>query len=265
MLQPPARKKTTFTQFFISLLMMAAIMVGFFRYPAQAQKIVMYMLYGGFGLGILIALIVFGSLAWRKYFPTSFAKSGITIQDQKPLGLVGSEGKGSSLRIKETAEGTLVAWAPMDYAFILVGTFIFGPFMAGSVATHYEKATAKMPAIFFIIMFLICGIACYSFFSTLWTLIRHRPSLLIKASGIEFWRGHQLVETFWSHQTEKVFIEDHTYVYSTNGGGIHDWPNYILTIGLEGGKLQRLCISDKRAQIENLKSLIEKKFQMSVV
>jgi hypothetical protein len=225
----------------------------------------MYVMYGGFGIGALIVLFVFGSLVWRKYFPASFAKSGITIQDQKPLGLVGREGKGSSLQIKETTEGTSVAWASMDYAFILGGTFLFGPLVIGYMATHYEKTIAQMPAIMFASMSFICGISFYVFFSTLWTLARHRPALLIKASGIEFWRGHQLVETFWSYQTEKVFIEDHTYVYHTDSGSIHDWPNYILTLGLEGGKLQRLCISDRREQIENLKSLIEKKFQMSMV
>jgi len=258
----PNQKKPGIVQIIISISLMIILFVGFSKHPALIQKAFMYIPYVIFGFGAVIFFSVFSSLAWQRFFPKSFEKSGIHIEDRPSLGLVGSEGKGSRLRFRETGEGTVIAWSPWDYALMLVATFFFGPFMIGCMVPDYKKIAAQTPFVFLFILVAICGVATYSFFSTLWTLLFNRPTLLIKASGIEFRRGNRLIETFRSHQTERVFIENHTYVYQSQHGGSFNTPNYILSVNLEGGKTIRLCISDKKEQIENLKSIIESKFQI---
>ncbi len=262
MLQPNKNKPGTL-QIATGIAFMALMFAGFFHYPAQARQTIMYIIYGGMGIGLLGFLFVFCSLAWRRFFPESFKKSGITIQDQPSLGLVGSEGQGSSLRITKTQEGITVTWSPMDYIFILLITFLFGPGLITCASLQYDKVVAKTPGLALSIMFIVCGVSLAAFISTLWKLL-HNPRLLIKGNGIEFWRGRQLVKTLWSHQIDKLFTENHTYVYQGESGANLSCPNFILTAGMKDASQERLCISDKQAQIEQLKSDIEKQMLLNV-
>lgn len=259
----PPNGKNAF-QMLISLLILACMFVFFFKYPGRVQHIMLYFFFGVFWLGIFLFACVFGTLAWRKYAPDSFRKSGITISDKSSQELVGHEGVGSSLRIKETPGAISVAWSSRDYVFILFTTFIFGPVMIAGIATHYGQATQKTPTLFVVIMIVICGISAATFFSTLYKLAWHYPKLIIKTNRIEFWCGRHLVKTFWGHDIERLSLEEHAYVYEgRTGGDMQTHLNYILTVHMKDDTTERLCISDKHMQMQDLKHSIETKMRLA--
>jgi hypothetical protein len=233
------------------ILFVLIIPVGVFLYPAAFSVMAGSVFYIVFGFMALIVAFVLGSLAWKRFFPKSFSKSGISIAPVQQTGHVGSPGVGSRLRIVNTDAGIHVEWARLDYAFILIALGFFGP---GIILLYIRKPRnfshdlppLAIAAIAAFVLF-ISGL----FFRTLWTYLWDRPSLQVTGGCIDFLAGKKSVKTLQTRQIHSLFIRGYTYSDS-HGRSV---PNYILAAQADTGD-ESLCISDSRAQIEQLRSAI---------
>ena len=242
-----------------AILLLLAIPISVFVFPAAFAVMMASAFYIAIGLLASVFVSVLGSLLWKRWFPESFSKSGITVGQPQSTGYVGSPGLGSRLRVQDTGTEIRVEWATADYLVVLLALCLFGP---GAVLLYIrspQKFSQHLPPL------AIAGIAafviflCGAFVRTLWVYLRCRPALRITNSDIEFLAGKKRVKTLSSGGVHSLAIRNYAY----NDGHQRSVPNYILAAETNLGE-EFLCISDSRAQIEQLMTALAHRIGVSL-
>lgn len=235
------------------LLIVVLFFGGFFYYPEAVQWIFGSIFLVVFGLTFLI--IAFVMWAWVTKAKRSKDSDEPAVTISPPVAMVGMEGQGISLAIRETSRGIEVKNSKITYALIIGALTFFGPGIILLFIFNREGFNDDLPWFVAALVILMVGGCCWLLVWNLRQMIFHQPSLLIHSSGIEFHKGPKLEETFWRQRTKRVFIKTKEYKDS-DGTGTN---NFILVLETEDGKPHPLCISCDSRQIEGLLTALRDK------
>lgn len=201
-----------------------------------------------FALIILIpVLILTGIYIYSKASHKSLEEVG--LKDTTKKALVGHQGIGIPLSIKETNNNIHVQWATKNYVIMLITLVILGSGfiflqLSGQIPSNYS--TILLSLIPFVAVFAI--IRNFIFF---------RKSLVINSLAIKYLVGLKEDKLFWKHQIDK--IASTSYTYRTIDDGIeYSNENYILVATMSAGETIYLCMTDNKSQIDNLIILMSK-------
>lgn len=237
----------------LQLVPMVGMLVLLFTRPAMFEAVVEAMLALGLGLSLLIG----GIVLWGMLAPASLARLGFRVTPASSLGHVGREGHGSRLRIIDAPGKPLrVEWSRGNYLFLFLVLALFGPGLA-AVATFQHERLSGLPVLVLVSAAAMVLLACVLVTASLYDWLWRRPALEVTLAGIALKAGGATVRSIARETVDGVWIEPHTYTHDRVGT-----PNWILTVRLADRSNVRLCISDRKEQIERLASLLRSRMSL---
>lgn len=211
-------------------------------------------------LAIFAFIFGFGYYAYHRQ-KTGNPIKGVILTDKQAW--VGCEGQGLSLRISQENNRIRVRWGVMNYLVVILLTFIFGPGVMFLFVMYPEKINPDVPLPVWIMVgfiMLMAYVACANYIRKLWF---EEPMFDVTREGVILLRSNVEVERFrrWDIQALKI---EKTMIKT---GGTRNSParwvdNFTLILRAEGGRVCRLCITDNKAQIEQLKAQMESKLSL---
>jgi hypothetical protein len=219
------------------------------------------------GIFVLFAF-GFGFVSYAHYRQ----KSGNSIKGVKVSGFandgslpwIGIQGQGLRLKTEQKGDAIRVRWALSNYLFVIITMFILGPGLSALFILFPEKISKDVPLpVWFIVgCFMLAGY--YVFANQLRKFLFEEPMFDITIDGVFLLKGSAEIERIRVRDIKSLTIEKTTFLSKPSKrsqGRLID--NFTLIILLENGGTKRLCITDYKEQIEQLKSQMETKLRLT--
>lgn len=232
------------------LAFLLLFMTVFFTYPRVTEGIfisVMWLVL----LFLMAGAGVYGYLKITKRSPESLGFTLTYDANVKSI-WVGSKGYNVPLTITEEPQGLRVAWAKQNYLFLIVITALMAPGAMTLYVLQPQKFHFDMPFPMQVMAVLLWAVVWGVLIHTFYKCFFSRPSVLLSAESLRFFRGNLLKKRLWSRDVSRFSVEE-VAMRSSDSPPV---TNYVLVLHLQDGTRDGLCITDQKEQMNTIRQAL---------
>ena len=254
------RQKNTLVSTLMPIIFIGVMGLLLVSRPDQFQQLVARIVAAGFAL-FMVAIAVAGLVM---LLPALRQRLGGKVGPDSRTPFVGTRGVGTGLRIKDPLNGPMrVEWSRRNYAFFYAIALFLGPGLLALQLWSPNLLNVRswsLPGVLFLIAELgACaglagGVHYYAF---------KRHAMLIGSGEIVMQAGHFVAGRFARDELVSVRVETEVYAYDDESTS-RNHDNFVLVVRLATGADERFCISDRRAQIEQIAAAIHTRMGVQV-
>ena len=254
------RHKNTLASTLMPIIFMGAMGVLLFKRPDLFQQLVASIVAAGFAL-FMLAIAVAGLVM---LLPGLRQRLGVKVEPDSRAPFVGTRGVGTGLRITDPLNRPMrVEWSRSNYAFIFAIALFLGPGLLALQLWRPDLLYVRswsLPGVLFLIAELgACaglagGVHYYAF---------KRHAMLIGSGEIVMQAGRFVAGRIARDELVSVRVETEVYADDDEGASRHH-DNFVLVVRLATGADERFCITDNRAQIQQVAAAIHTRMGVAV-
>ena len=219
--------------------------------------------------GILTLFVFGGGFGHYAYHRQ---KSGNSIKGVKVSGFasdgsqpwIGVQGQGLRLKIEQKSDAIRVRWALANYLFVIIAMFVFGPGFTMMFVLFPEKISKGVPVPVWIMVGCFMLLAYVVFANQLRELLFEEPMFDVTIEAVVLLKGSTEIERIRVRDIKSLTIEKSSFLSKSSKRSQGRWiDNYTLIVLLENGGTKRLCITDYKEQVEQLKLQMQTKLRLT--